>query len=61
MAQIKLQYLVKDIITKRYEINELMHDCDPNKGDRENLDDAFVKACSLGANPNKQVRWRFIN
>jgi hypothetical protein len=61
MAQIKLQYLVKDIITKRYEIHELMHDCDPNKGDRENLDDAFVKACSLGANPNKQVRWRFIN
>jgi hypothetical protein len=45
---------------ERYEVRELTHECDPNKSDRENLDDAFVKACDLGADPNKQVRWRFI-
>ena len=68
MAQIKLQYQVKqqkpifsnDTI-ERYEVKELLHECDPNKSDRENLDDAFIKACELGANPNKQVRWKFIN
>jgi hypothetical protein len=67
MAQIKLQYQVKqqkpifsnDTI-ERYEVKELLHECDPNKSDRENLDDAFCKAYDLGANPNKQVRWRFI-
>ena len=67
MAQIRLQYQVKqqkpifsnDTI-ERYEVKELLHECDPNKSDRENLDDAFVKACELGANPNKQVRWSFI-
>jgi hypothetical protein len=67
MAQIKLQYQVKqqkpifsnDTI-ERYELRELLHECDPNKSERENLDDAFVKACELGANPNKQVRWSFI-
>ena len=67
MAQIKLQYQVKqqkpifsnDTI-ERYEVKELLHECDPNKSERENLDDAFVKACELGANPNKQVRWRMI-
>jgi hypothetical protein len=45
---------------EHYEVRELTHECDPNKSDRENLDDAFVKACDLGADPNKQVRWRFI-
>ena len=45
---------------ERYEVRELTYECDPNKSDRENLDDAFVKACDLGADPNKQVRWRFI-
>ena len=45
---------------ERYEVRELTHECDPSKSDRENLDDAFVKACDLGADPNKQVRWRFI-
>ena len=67
MAQIRLQYQVKqqkpifsnDTI-ERYEVQELLHECDPNKSDRENLDDAFCKACELGANPNKQVRWSFI-
>lgn len=66
--RIKFQYQVKkekpifsnDTI-ERYEVKELIHDCDPNKSDRENLDDAFCKACELGANPNKQVRWKFIN
>jgi hypothetical protein len=65
---IKFQYQVKaekpifsnDTI-ERYEVKELLHECDPNKSDRENLDDAFVKACELGANPNKQVRWKFIS
>lgn len=68
MARIRLQYQVKKPIhlfdtdtRERYEVKELMHTCDPNKSDRENLDDAFSKACDLGANPNKQVRWRFIN
>ena len=67
MAQIKFQYQVKQqrpIFSndrmERYEVRELLHECDPNKSDRENLDDAFVKACELGANPNKQVRWRMI-
>ena len=45
---------------ERYKLRELKHVCDPNKSDRENLDDAFCKACELGANPNKQVRWSFI-
>ena len=60
--QIKFEYQVKGFrVNDRYEVKVLMHPCDPNKSDRENLDDAFVKACELGANPNKQVRWRFIN
>ena len=46
---------------ERYELRQLKHVCDPNKSDRENLDDAFCKACELGAEPNKQVRWKFIN
>lgn len=46
---------------ERYEVKELIHPCDPNKSDRENIDDAFCKACELGAEPNKQVRWKFIN
>lgn len=68
MKQIRLEYQVKMPIKlfdmdrrKRYEVKTLMHPCDPNKSDRENLDDAFIKACELGCNPNKQVRWRFIN
>ena len=61
MAQIKLQYQVKPWGASRYEVRELTHDCDPNKSNRENLDDAFIKACELGANPNKNVRWRFTN
>lgn len=66
MLKIKMQYQVKvtphlfESGRERYEVRELTHDCDPNKSDRENLDDAFVKACDLGADPNKQVRWRFI-
>ena len=66
--QIRFQYQVKKPIhlfsndtRERYEVKELMYPCDPNKSDRENLDDAFCKACELGAEPNKQVRWKFIN
>ena len=65
--KIKFQYQVKQVkemfsvsTIERYELKELIHVCDPTKSDRENLDDAFCKACDLGANPNKQVRWRFI-
>lgn len=67
MAQIKLQYQVKKPIhlfsndRERYEVRELLHTCDPNKEDRENLDDVFSKAIDLGADPNKQVRWKFIS
>lgn len=65
--RIKFQYQVKQVkemfsvsTIERYELKELIHVCDPTKSDRENLDDAFCKACDLGANPNKQVRWSFI-
>ena len=66
--QIRFQYQVKKPFPlfssdtrERFEVKELMYPCDPNKSDRENLDDAFCKACELGAEPNKQVRWKFIN
>ena len=59
IKQIKFEYQVKT--RDRYEVKVLMHPCDPNKSDRENLDDAFIKACELGADPNKNVRWKFIN
>jgi hypothetical protein len=58
--QIKFQYQVKKVFEDRWEAKELFHPCDPNKSDRENLDDAFCKACDLGADPNKNVRWCFI-
>lgn len=65
MTKIKFQYQVTQYMFKlnsveRYEVRELIHICDPNKSDRENLDDAFAKACELGADPNKQVRWKWI-
>ena len=67
MAQIRFQYQVKkteyflgNTHRDSWELKELMHTCDPNKSDRDNLDDAFCKACDLGADPNKQVRWKFI-
>lgn len=59
--QIRFQYQVKKFFEDRWEAKELMHECDPNKSDRENLDDAFSKSCELGCDPNKQVRWRFID
>ena len=65
--KIKFQYQVRSTRSmfsndrERYEVKELIHECDPNKSDRENLDDAFSKACELGCDPNKQVRWRFID
>ena len=68
IKQIKFEYQVKKPIhlfdsdtRDRYEVKVLMHPCDPNKSDRENLDDAFIKACELGADPNKNVRWKFID
>ena len=68
VQQIRFQYQVKrpfpmfsNDTRERYDVKELIHPCDPNKSDRENLDDAFIKACELGADPNKNVRWGFIN
>ena len=58
--QIRFQYQVKKFFEDRWETKELMHECAPNKSDRENLDDAFSKACELGCDPNKNVRWEFI-
>jgi hypothetical protein len=65
--KIKFQYQVKhteygfgNYEKKSWEAKELIHECDPNKSHRENLDDAFSKACELGCDPNKNVRWRFI-
>lgn len=58
--QIKFQYQVKKFFEDRWEAKELIHECDPNKSVIENLDDAFSKAYDLGADPNKQVRWKFI-
>ena len=67
MLQIRLQYQVKkteyflgNTHRDSWELKELMHTCNPNKSDRDNLDDAFCKACDLGADPNKQVTWKFI-
>lgn len=61
MAQIKLDYQVKESFrSENYVVKSLIHDCDINKSDRENLDDAFTKACELGANPNRNIRWKFI-
>ena len=58
---IKLKYQIRDYFrSNNYVVRELIYNCDPNKTDRENLDDAFSKACELGAEPNKQIRWSFI-
>ena len=58
--KIQLHYQKKDNWRGIYSVHELTHECDPNKSDRENLDDAFSKACDLGADPNKNIRWKFI-
>jgi hypothetical protein len=64
---IRLEYQVKKPIhlfdrdtRERYEVKVLEHNCDPNKSERENLNDAFGKACELGCDPNKNVKWKFI-
>ena len=58
---IKLKYQIRDYFrSNNYVVRELIYNCDPNKTDRENLDDAFSKACELGADPNKHTRWSFI-
>ncbi len=61
MAKIKLEYQVRDIFSDRYEVCELEHEIDGSKEFRDNLDDAFSKACDLGADPNRQIRWRVID
>lgn len=59
--KIQFQYHYKSLGSDNYEIRELIHDCDPNLTDMENIDNAFTKACELGADPNKNVRWKFID
>ena len=64
MEYVRLQYQVKklsDGTVDRYEARELLHPCDSNKSDKENIDDAFDKACEVGAVPYKQIRWKFVN
>ena len=59
--KIKLKYQIREYFrSNNYVVRELIYSCDPNKTDRENLDDAFSKACELGAEPNKQIRWGFM-
>lgn len=60
MKTIRLEYQVKLPLVDKYEVRELYHECDPNKSDKENLDDAFSKACELGGEPNKNIRWKFL-
>lgn len=57
---IRLKYQVKKTFRDRYEVCVLEHVCDSSKSDRENLDDAFDKACSMGCDPNKNIMWNFI-
>ena len=67
IMRIKLEYQVKSPThlfshgREYYEVRELIHECDPSKNERENLDDAFSSACELGAEPNKNIRWSFID
>ena len=67
MVKIELQYQVKhteyslgNYNKVSWEDKTLIHDCNPNKTEKENLDDAFSKACELGADPNKNIRFKFI-
>ena len=57
----KTEYFVGNTHKDSWELKELIHPCDPKKSDKENIDDAFDRACKLGADPNKNVRWRFID
>lgn len=67
MAKIKLQYQVRHTsygiynhCKVSYEVRELEHVIDDTKDFRSNLDEAFSKACDLGADPNKQIKWNTI-
>lgn len=67
MVKIELQYQVKhteyglgNYSKASWEAKTLIHDCNPNKTEQENLDDAFSKACELGADPYKNIRFKFI-
>lgn len=68
MAQIKLQYQVKKTrysvgnnVEHTWEVRELVYECDPNKSERDNIDAAYLKASKLGADPLKNIRWRWID
>ena len=52
--QIRFQYQVKKFFEDKWEAKELIHECDPNKSDRENLDDALVPAFRLSYTPLTQ-------
>lgn len=66
--QIRLQYQVKhteyglgNYEKNSWEAKELIHDCDPKKDNIDNFNDAYLKACELGADPNKNMRFKFID
>ena len=61
MKKIRFQYQVKKLFSDKYEVRELIHECDASKSDRDNLNDAFSKACDLGADPNKNIKWKFVS
>ena len=44
----------------RFEVRELIHECDPNKTTQENLNDAYEKALKMGLVNDKQIRWKMI-
>ena len=50
-------FLVSEL---RYELETFTHQCDPSKSEYENLNDAYDIAISKGHQPNKNIRWKFI-
>ena len=61
MTKIIFQYQAKVNFIDKWEVRELIYNCNPNKTDKENLDGAFEKACSLGCDPNKNAKWKFVD
>lgn len=43
-----------------YEIKTCYQEVNESISDRENIDNAFSKACELGADPNKNIKWSTI-
>lgn len=67
MKKILLQYQVKhkeygiyNHCKISYEVKKLYHEIDEDKDFRTNLDEAFSKACELGADANKMIKWQVV-